>query len=108
MTSHFPRSLTPKARVHCHHNCASAKIICNTPAFTAVPYAAARVETSSRIENNSSSSLKGCRGAMAFRPASYGISYACCQNVLIVGRGLRFRRCGSMGVVSGVGCLLEG
>ena len=62
----------------------------------------------SRIENNSSSSLKGCRGAMAFRPASYGISYACCQNVLTVGRGLRFRRCGSMGVVSGVGCLLEG
>ena len=38
-----------------NHNCASAKIICNAPGFTAVPYAAARVETSSRIENNSSS-----------------------------------------------------
>jgi len=82
--------------------------MCNAPGFTAVPYAAARVETSLRIENNSSSSLKGCRGAMAFRPASYGISYACCQNVLTVGRGLRFRRFGWMGVVSGVGCLLEG
>ncbi|WP_333151727.1 hypothetical protein [Microcoleus sp. B9-D4] len=67
-----------------------------------MPYAAARVETSSRIENNSSSSLKGCRGAMAFRPASYGISYACCQNVPTVWRGLRFQHCGLMGGVRGV------
>ncbi|MEG4082662.1 MULTISPECIES: hypothetical protein [unclassified Microcoleus] len=68
--------------------------MCNAPGFTAVPHAAARVETSLRIENNSSSSLKGCRGAMAFRPASYGISYACCQNVLTVRLGLKFRRSG--------------
>jgi hypothetical protein len=33
-----------------NHNCASAKIICNAPGFTAVPYAAARVETSSRLD----------------------------------------------------------
>jgi hypothetical protein len=33
-----------------NHNCASAKIICNAPGFTAVPYAAARVETSSRAD----------------------------------------------------------
>jgi len=33
-----------------NHNCASAKIICNAPGFTAVSYAAARVETSSRSD----------------------------------------------------------
>jgi hypothetical protein len=49
------RSSAQKARFYCNYNCASAKIICNAPGFTAVPYAAARVETSSRIENNSSS-----------------------------------------------------
>lgn len=38
----------------CNYNCASVKIICNAPGFTAVPYAAARVQTSSKIENNSS------------------------------------------------------
>jgi len=44
------RSSTPKARVHCNHNCASGEIICNAPGFTAVPHAAARVETSSRSD----------------------------------------------------------
>ena len=44
------RFSTPKARVHCNHNCASPQIICNAPGFTAVSYAAARVETSSRSD----------------------------------------------------------
>ncbi|MEG4353738.1 hypothetical protein QUA74_29140 [Microcoleus sp. LAD1_D3] len=46
----LPRSSAPKARVHCNHDCASALIICNAPGFTAVRYAAARVETSSRSD----------------------------------------------------------
>ncbi|MEG3929044.1 hypothetical protein [Microcoleus sp. T3_D1] len=40
-----------------------------------------------------SGSLKGCSGAIA-------TSYACCQNVLTVGQGLRFRLCGRRAGVS--------
>ncbi|WP_172188386.1 hypothetical protein [Microcoleus asticus] len=48
----------------------------------------------SRLVTGSSGSLRRQRGAI-------DISYGCCQNVLIVGRGLRFQLYGWMGGVKG-------
>ncbi|MCF3583295.1 hypothetical protein L2E76_22605 [Planktothrix agardhii 1811] len=44
----------------------------------------------------------GLNGSLRQHKDAIAIPYACCQSVLIVRRGLRFRRCGWMGGVNGV------